>query len=147
MVVILDKAVITIGESAGNGFNIVINNVRRVMWTPQEDVKPSFVMNTTPPIGWVHPHKFVKGEIHCISEAYDAFYANGSAGKAYIIPSGDNLDIPYVHIENTDVNGKVWKYDVTGFRPITDPGEFEVQKEVVRVYPFAAYYVTTTKPT
>jgi len=139
-----------LGQSAGSA--VTLSNIRRLVVEPQPPtMQPANVMSQVTPIDFHRPHKWLKGEIHCTSEAYDAFYANGgtnhSGGTAYIKPNGENVAIPYAVFSGKDVQGKIWTWTFTGFIPCDDPGEFEVDKEVVRVYPFVAQYVTPTPGT
>jgi len=134
---------VTLGESAGAGYFETISNVKVVKYEPvPKQYKPLHVLNTTIPIDFHRPHKSMIGEIHCTSEAFKAFYGNGSANKAYIVPSGDNLEIPYVVVTATDSGGRTWTYRFYGFVPVDDPGNYDVDNEVVTVYPFVAKYMT-----
>ncbi len=151
MVVILTTGVtLVIGNSATTGDNMSVSNVRRIWYEPvPREYKPANVMNQTNPIDWHKPHKMIKGEIHCTSEAYAAFYKNplvAGGTKAYIVPNGDNPQIPYVVATTKDALGRAWTYTFTGFIAVDDPGDFEVDKEVIRVYPFQAFYCTVTPP-
>lgn len=137
-----------IGQSSADNENLT--NVVRILFEPQptnRNVKPIFALTSTLPIGFHKPHKYVIGEIHCASEAYHAFKHNGKTNKQYIKPDGDNEEIPYVVATVKDKNGDTWTYTFNGFLPVDDPGDFDVAKEVVRVYPFVCTHVTETPPT
>jgi hypothetical protein len=146
MVVIIPNATIKLGENANDC--VIINNCRRVLWEPvPRAYVPQMVMGTDVPVAFLKPPKYIRGEIHVLSEAYDAFFNNGTTHKAYILPNGQNKEIPYFEVIATDANGGQWKYTFTGVVPVDYAGTFTVGEEVVHVYPFVAKYVTTTKPT
>lgn len=139
MVVIIPNPIVTCGNDAGNA--LTLTNVRRIMWEPRPaEYQPQLVMNTTPPVDWHKPHKWIRGELHVLSEAYDAFFNNH--GVAYIVPGGNNVAFPYFIATLLDVNGKTWTYAFTGLIPVDYMGQFEVMREVIHVYPFNAKYVT-----
>jgi len=145
MVRMIGKCTVKLGQSSGDKETLA--NVKRIIWEPiPREYRPQTVMNTVNPLGFHRPHKHLRGEIHVLSEAYEAFYHNGSTNKAYIIPNGDNVEIPYFVAEETDEDGNVWIYTFTGVVPIDDPGIFADGEDVVHVYPFVAKYVTPTKP-
>jgi hypothetical protein len=132
-----------IGEAANNCETL--NNIKRVRMESQADPMPIFVLNTSIPIGFDDPHKLLRGEIVCTSEAWEAFYHNGSGNKAYIVPGGTNLSIPYVVFTAKTRDGATWTYTIVGFDPIDDSMEIDTDKTTVTVYPFKAYYVTKVK--
>jgi hypothetical protein len=145
MAILLPNPIVKCGSSAGTA--ITISNVRALIWEPRPgDYTPQLVMNTTTPIDWHHPHKWLRGELHVLSEAYDAFFGSGNGGP-YIVPDGDNKQFPYFIAQVTDKTGKTWTYTFTGLIPIDYAGTFEVSREVVHVYPFVGKYVVPTKPT
>ena len=98
------------------------------------------------PVGWNRPHKYVVGELHCLSEAYHAFYHNGAGNVAYIVEDGDNVEIPYFVLTLKDANGQTWTAtfaDVIPDQPIEGVSDGE---DVVSVYPFSAKKVVVTPP-
>jgi len=138
MVVIGGNVVGAMGETSGNKEDLT--NVKRVVyrWQPESRYEPQTVMNTTNPIGFRRPHKYVVGEIHCLSEAYAAFHHNGSGDKDYILPTGENLEIAYVVFTMTDSAGNTWIYTFTGFVPLDEPMAVNDGEDVIQVYPFVA---------
>lgn len=145
MVVIIPNATVKIGENANDC--VTITNCKYVMWEPvPRQYVPQTVMGQANPVGFLAPPKYIRGELHLLSEAYDAFFDNGSQHKAYIQPNGYNLQIPYFVVTATDQNGRTWTYQFYGAVPIDYAGSFRVGEEVVHVYPFIALYVVTTKP-
>ena len=62
---------VAIGESAGD--KEILANVKRILWEPiPREYAAQTVMNTVNPVGFRRPHKHIKGELHVLSEAYDA---------------------------------------------------------------------------
>lgn len=152
MVILLNRvSSVKLGNSSATGDHVELTNVKRAWHNPMPaEYNPAIVLNYTNPIGWHKPHKWLKGEIHCTSEAYTAFYNNplvAGGTKAYIVPNGENVIMPYAVITNLDELNRAWTYTYTGFIPVDDAGDIDSGKdEVVRVYPFQAYYCTITPP-
>jgi hypothetical protein len=145
MVVIIPNAIVKCGAATNDC--VTISNVRRIQWEPQPgEYSPQLVMNTTTPVAWHRPHKWLRGELHVLSEAYDAFFNNGTGHVAYIVPNGNNTEFPYFEVDAVDKDGKTWTYVFTGLIPIDYSGTFIINEEVVHVYAFVAKYVTTNKP-
>jgi len=91
---------------ASSGDCETLTNVKRVLWEPiPREYRPQNVMNTVPPLGFHMPHKHVRGELHVLSEAYHAFYHNGTGNVAYIKPGADNVEIPYFVVTQIDEAG------------------------------------------
>lgn len=142
MVILLPNPIVICGASAGSA--ITITNVRALFFESRPgEYQPQLVMNTTTPVDWHHPHKWLRGEIHLLSEAFDVFFGSANGGP-YIVPGGDNKIIPYFIVRVTDKEGKTWTYTFFGLIPIDYAGRFDVDKEVVHVYPFQAKYVITS---
>jgi hypothetical protein len=145
MVVIKGTATAKIGESSGD--KETLSNLKRVVWerVPRRHT-PQTVMNVTIPVGWNRPHKFVIGEVHCLSEAYHAFYHNGTTNKAYIIEDGENVEIPYFVVELKDVNGNTWTATFTGVIPDQPIEGVSDGEDMLIIYPFSAKKVVITPP-
>jgi hypothetical protein len=146
MTVIKGTATAKIGEASNNKEDIT--NLKRVVWErmPRRHT-PQTVMNTVTPVGWNRPHKYVIGELHCLSEAYHAFYHNGSGNKAYIVEDGENAEIPYFVVELKDVNGATWTATFTGVIPDQPVEGVSDGEDMLMIYPFSAKKVVITPPT
>ncbi len=147
MVVVKGTTIVKMGEAVGNCETI--SNLKRIYWKRMpERHTPQTVMNTINPIGWNKPHKYVVGFMDLLSEAYQAFYHNGSGNKAYVIEDGDNIEVPFFRAETKtdEATPRTWTDEFTGViidsieEPIND-GE----DKVMRVY-FSAKKVVTTPP-
>jgi len=145
MVVIQGNVTAKLGASAGDKEDVT--NAKRCVyrWQPSS-YTPQTVMNTVNPIGFNRPHKFLIGELQVLSEAYHAFYHNGTGNVAYIKPDGDNVEIPYFVVTNKDANGDTWTYTFTGVVPVDEAFEAEDGRDVILVYPFVAKKVVITPP-
>lgn len=145
MVVIKPTVTAKIGESQSDCE--IVTNVKRAIWErlPRRH-RPQTVMNTVTPIGWHRPHKYVVGELHCLSEAYHAFYHNGSTNKAYIVEDGDNVEIPYFVVELKDENGQTWTAAFSGVIPDQPVEGVSDGEDMLIIYPFSAKKVVVTPP-
>ncbi len=134
-----------IGASAGDCETVA--NLKRAVWQrmPARHT-PQTVMNTVVPVGWNRPHKYVVGELHCLSEAYHAFYHNGSGNVAYIVEDGDNVEIPHFVLTMKDENGQTWTATFTGVIPDQPTEGVSDGEDMVIVYPFSAKKVVVTSP-
>jgi hypothetical protein len=147
MVVVKGSAIVKMG-AASNNYE-TISNLKRVYWKRlPERHTPQTVMNTVNPVGWNKPHKYVVGFMDLLSEAYNAFYYNGSGHVAYVVEDGDNVEVPYFVVEtkSDEATPKTWIDTLTGViidsieEPVIDGDD-----KVIRVY-FSAKKVVTTKP-
>ena len=103
-------------------------------------------MNTTPPIGWYQGHKWVEVIVRVLSEAYEAFYHNGSGNVAYIDEDGDNTKIPYFVASIVDGAGKTWTATFTDAIPIRPEEPYRDGEDTIHVYRLKAKKVDITKP-
>lgn len=145
MVVVKGSVTAKIGESSGD--KETVSNTKRIIWErmPRRHT-PQTVMNTVTPIGWNRPHKYVIGELHCLSEAYHAFYHNGTTNKAYIVEDGDNVEIPYFVLELKDQNGQTWTATFSGVIPDQPVEGVSDGEDMTIIYPFSAKKVVITPP-
>ena len=114
-----------------------ISNVKRLIyrWVPATYV-PQNVMNTTNPVGFNRPHKWVQGEIHLLSEAKTAM-------AAYVKTTTDNVELTMV-ATNKDVGGATHTYTFTGCVIMNESMTVNDGEDVITVYPFVAKYVAET---
>jgi len=95
MVVFSGKVTLAMGQAVGDKEDV--SNIKEISWRrmPKPHITPQTVMNTKNPIGWHQAHKWVEAKLKVLSEAYHAFYHNGSTNKAYVVEDADNVEIPY----------------------------------------------------
>jgi hypothetical protein len=55
-----------------------------------EGASPVFTINSTTPMGYNPPHKYVKLTIQAVSDLYNLLY-NAANGGPFIVPGGDNV--------------------------------------------------------
>jgi hypothetical protein len=143
MVIIAPKATVELGESSSD--KETLSNCKEVVWEEMPattQAQPQTVMNTVPPLDFHRPHKWVRGEIHSQADMYHAFHHNGTGNKQYIVPGGENVEIPYAVVSSIDKVGKTWKWTFTGFLPWSEPVQFRDGEDVIWVVPFVAKYAT-----
>ena len=141
------KNVVNVKLGAASDNCETLTNLKRVIWErmPRRHT-PQTVMNTVTPVGWNRPHKYVVGELHCLSEAYHAFYHNGSGNLAYIVEDGDNIEIPYFVVTKKDEDGSTWTATFTGVIPDQPVEGVTDGEDQITIYPFSAKKVVTTPP-
>lgn len=125
-----------------------ISNLKEISWrrVPRDHVRAQTVMNTTIPVGFYQGHKWVEVEMRVLSEAYEAFYHNGTGNVAYIDEDGENTEIPYFIAQMVDNNGKTWTAAFTGAIPIRPEEPYRDGEDTIHVYRLLAKKVDITKP-
>lgn len=146
--IILGNVTGSIGQTSSDCETLT--NIKQIIYDyVSKQPVPQIVLNTIAPIGFNRPHKWVVGQIFCLSENYHAFYHNGTSNTQYIKQSGSNVTVPYAVFSQTTTGsggGKV-VFTFTGFVPVDEPWQIQEGQEVVTVYPFVSQYVTKTWPT
>ena len=143
--IILGNVTGSLGASAADCEKLT--NIKRVLFEWQGNVpEPELVLNVTVPLAFNRPHKWVQGEIHCLSECYHGFYHNGSGNVSYIVPSGSNVSIPFMQFSNQTTGSGVVKYTFFGAVPWNDGVQINDGEEQIVVYPFSAQYYTSSFP-
>jgi len=114
MVVFVGEITVSMGASGEDKEDIA--NVVRVVYreVPQPSLNPITVMNQVKPVGFREGHKWIVGEIHVKSEAYEAIHNNGSGPVDYLPPGAAAPACPYLVIKVTTSAGAGWTATVTG---------------------------------
>lgn len=140
------KVTLAIGQSAEDKEDVA--NIKEISWRrmPKPHITPQTVMNTVNPVGWHQSHKWVEIVLKILSEAYEAFYHNGSTSKAYIVEDGDNVEIPYFYATLTDKDGGIWTATFTGTIAEGPDEPYVDGEDTIHVYRLLAKKVVETKP-
>lgn len=146
MVYFGDIKELAVGATAGDCETITTLKYMNWKREPDTNITPQTVMNTAIPVGFYHGHKWVIGEIGVLSEAYDAFYHNGTGNVAYVREDSINVTIPYVKAKVVDNAAATWEatfdtFFVTGISQEYRDGE----AEPIQVYKFIAKWVKFVK--
>jgi len=140
------KVTVKIGQSAGDCETV--SNLKEIRWRrlPRDHITAQTVMNTVPPVGWHQGHKWVEILLQVLSEAYEAFYHNGSTNKAYIVEDADNVIIPYMVATMIDSEGGSWTATFTDAIPVRPEEPYRDGEDTIHLYRLLAKKAVITKP-
>jgi hypothetical protein len=127
---------VELGAAAAEGSHEDLTNVKRIWRNPvPQRHPPSTVMNTTVPLAWNRPHKYVIGFIDVVGDCYHAVNHNGTTPVNYNDETGDNPDLPYLKAYLIDELGKEWTRTFTGaIIDGVDEGINDGEELVTRIY-------------
>lgn len=143
MVVYAGIITVEIGASAEDKEDVT--NIESVVYreVPQPNIKPITVMNSVPPVGWHTGHRWVEGEIHVKSEAYEAIHNNGSGPVDYL-PTTRTAPIacPHLLIKLLTTAGAGWTATILGAKFYSEEHIGGHDVEGITIYKFVAASVS-----
>ena len=125
-----------------------ISNVKEISWKrmPEDNLTPQTVMNSMNPIGFYQKHKWVEIELKVLSEAYHAFYHNGSTNKQYILENSYNYPFEFFQVTLTDSTPAQWIYNFIGTTPCGPSEPYKDGEDTIHIYRLKAKRVEITPP-
>jgi hypothetical protein len=143
---------VKIGLSATTGqFTNVTNGIKAFIYDEQqgesgEGASPAFTINSTLPMGYNPPHKYVKLTLQTISDLFTPLYTTNGTSPTYgpyINPSGDNVLIPYFVVSAKASDGSTITFTCANVYPGKATMTLDTTgKETVTSYNFVCDSVT-----
>ncbi len=136
---ILGDVTLRIGASSASC--ATITSIKEISWKrmPEDAITPQTVMNSLLPVAWYQLHRWIEGEVQCLSEENAAF-------ASYISPTSKNTVIPYMVAWVLTSTGSTIATSFTTAIPLGPAEVYRDNEGAIFTYRFKAYSCSTVAP-